>query len=237
MMKDAVISPCGLYRYKLTRCWDQDLPGLNFIMLNPSTADASKDDATIRSCIRLARAWGCGSFCVYNLFALRATNPEALRKAEDPIGPENAMWLKTLAAYVREGLAKVIAAWGAHGTLYERDLDVCAMFRCRLEALGLNKDGTPEHPLYVKTGTVPAPYYTRCGKPVPGECRFNVQTGELCPEGYPVSRQFVTLEEADHFASAHGRSDIDKVQHLGGRHWKLVEALLSSKCVQGLPRT
>ena len=48
MICNAVISDCGLYRYKLSRHWEQGLQRLVFIGLNPSTADAIEDDPTVR---------------------------------------------------------------------------------------------------------------------------------------------------------------------------------------------
>src|SRR5882757_2226662 len=75
--RDAVISDCGKYRYLLRRTWDHSKPRTLFVMLNPSTADAEIDDATIRSCIRLSKEMGYGSFEVVNIFGLRATDPKA----------------------------------------------------------------------------------------------------------------------------------------------------------------
>lgn len=83
----AVISECGSYRYRLERVWEAEKDRVAFIMLNPSTADASKDDPTIRRCIGFAKAWGFGGLIVGNLFALRSTDPKALYGHKDPVGP------------------------------------------------------------------------------------------------------------------------------------------------------
>lgn len=90
----AIISDCGTYRYLLTRAtgvtlFESQARTVNFIMLNPSTADATADDPTIRRCIRFAMAWDYERLVVTNLFAFRATDPGDLRFAKDPIGPEN----------------------------------------------------------------------------------------------------------------------------------------------------
>jgi hypothetical protein len=74
----AVISDCGRYRYLLRRTWDYKKPRALICMLNPSTADAKQDDATIRSCVRLLSSIGYGSFEVVNVFAHRATDPKEL---------------------------------------------------------------------------------------------------------------------------------------------------------------
>src|ERR1700731_2978902 len=106
--RDAVISDCGRSRYLLRRTWDHDKPRALFVMLNPSTADAEVDDPTIRSCMRLAKQMGHGSFEVVNLFAWRATDPRELHTASDPVGPENDRVIE--AAVNRCDI--VICAWG-----------------------------------------------------------------------------------------------------------------------------
>jgi len=145
LQSSAVISDCGQYRYQLGRRWG-DGPSCVFIMLNPSTADAEKDDPTIRRCIGFAKREGCGGLIVVNLFAFRATQPEVLLSAADPIGPEND-------AYIADALSKesgpIIAAWGAWGD-GRRGRIVAARFPGRLQALGATKDGRPRHPLYVR---------------------------------------------------------------------------------------
>lgn len=145
---DAIISDCGTYRYLLQRFWDARLETLNFIMLNPSTADASEDDPTIRRCIGFARTLGFGSLEVTNLFALRSTDPMALRTHRDPIGPDNDENIL--------GSAKVcqmtICAWGNHGSHLNRANRVLDMLRkagVKPHALKLSKRGEPCHPLYL----------------------------------------------------------------------------------------
>lgn len=150
--RDAVISDCGTYRYLLRRTWDHGKPRVLIVMLNPSTADAEIDDPTIRSCIRLSKGLGYGSFEVVNLFALRATDPKELAKASDPIGPRNDLTIET--AIGRCDLA--ICAWGAHQMAEHRSRSVRALLRQHRPAvfcLGKTKSGSPKHPLYIKSGT------------------------------------------------------------------------------------
>src|SRR5438128_1288774 len=85
MQRTAEISACGLYRWHLTRTWDDTRPTLVYIMLNPSKADALVDDATIRICIGRAMRMGCGRLVVLNLFAYRATNPLEMMTVADPV--------------------------------------------------------------------------------------------------------------------------------------------------------
>ena len=124
-------------------------------MLNPSTADAVRDDPTIRRCIAFARAWGYERLTVTNLFAFRTPSPRVLRSADDPIGPENDEYL-TRAAAEADG---TVCAWGIHGALRSREAEVLGLLQeRRLVHLGLTRDGHPRHPLYVGGATVPLAY-------------------------------------------------------------------------------
>lgn len=154
--KSATISPCELYRYDLWRIWDKSKDVCTIIGLNPSTADAEKDDATIRKCINYAHAWGYGSLCMLNLFAYRARQPQDMKDTTAPIGPENDAFL-ALAAQ-RPGI--VIAAWGNHGTYYGRDAVVTRrMMEAKpLHCLKRNENGTPAHPLYLPGNITPVLY-------------------------------------------------------------------------------
>jgi hypothetical protein len=140
----AVISECGHYRYRLTRRWS-DAPGsVTWIMLNPSTADASQDDPTIRRCIAFSKRWGCGSLTVCNLYAYRATNPAELWTVPDPVGPENNNHL------IQAGGDLFVCAWGANAKPERAEavlelIDGLAPVMC----LGTTKGGAPRHPLYV----------------------------------------------------------------------------------------
>ena len=121
-------------------------------MLNPSTADAVVDDPTIKRVIGFSTIWGWGGFVVYNLFALRATDPQELTRHPDPIGPENDKFLDRI-----EVDRCVVAAWGSKGTHQRRDRIVSERLinrGVRLSCLGTNSDGTPKHPLYLASSTM-----------------------------------------------------------------------------------
>jgi hypothetical protein len=147
MTKDALISECGKYRYWLMRTWDVDRGCLDCVLLNPSTADATKDDATIRRLIGFAARRGHGSVRVYNLFAYRATNPKELRLVSDPVGPDNDAWLDGIRG-------TVLCAWGNHAYKL-RECQVIGILRkqgCDLVILGLTKNGYPKHPVRLPYG-------------------------------------------------------------------------------------
>ena len=150
---DAVLSDDGQYRYVLTRAWGPR-PWMNLIMLNPSTADASEDDPTIRRCKGFARSLGYGGIVVTNLFAYRATDPRKLRIVEDPVGPDNNEHLVREATRV---LGHVYAAWGALANP-DRVQQVLGLIPGTLKALGLTKHGRPRHPLYLRGDTTPVVY-------------------------------------------------------------------------------
>lgn len=143
----------GEYRYLLTRRW-ADGPMMGWLMLNPSTADAEKDDATIRRCIGFAKAWGFGALSVLNLFALRATDPAALLRHPDPVGPRNDEYITDTIGVLLEAAwpnATVVAAWGSHRMAAERGRQVVrgSAWAVQLKCLGKTKSGAPRHPLYV----------------------------------------------------------------------------------------
>lgn len=162
----ATISECGRYRYDLRRTWDDALRPCLFVMLNPSTADATADDPTIRRCVGFAKAWGCGGIVVVNLFALRSTDPAGLKKTPDPVGPLNDQFIRKWA----EQCHPLVAAWGVHGAYKARNVAVRRMFGAgqmdlSLCHLGLTKDGHPKHPLYLKADSKPAPFpEAACGR-------------------------------------------------------------------------
>lgn len=147
MKRTAQLSSCGKFRYRLGRAWaEADAKPLVFVMLNPSTADANVDDATIRRCIRFAQAHDFGAIDVVNLFAYRATKPEDLRRAGYQVGPEND---RHIVDAVR-GAGAVCLAWGSNVANLERPQIVLPMIRAQgVEpmCLRITRSGYPQHPL------------------------------------------------------------------------------------------
>lgn len=151
------------YRYLLTRTFLSECGSgvVTFIMLNPSTADALKNDPTVTRCCNYAKRWGFGSMEVVNLFALRATDPAELRQTSDPTGGE------ANDRYIEESCGRadlVVAAWGAHGNLKNRAWVVKHLLRpvaTRVRALALTSGGEPRHPLYLRQDLQPVPFDVR----------------------------------------------------------------------------
>lgn len=150
VIKRAIISPCGRYRYILERVWEEALPPLAMIGLNPSVADALIDDRTVGRACGFARREGAGGLLLGNLYAYRSTDPDALWTVDDPIGPENDAWLAQIAA--RSFPHPIVCAWGvnAHDERSASVMRWLASSGARLVCLGKTAKGRPRHPLYVK---------------------------------------------------------------------------------------
>lgn len=149
---EAILSDCGVYRYQLERRW-ADGPTVLWIMLNPSTADGRQDDRTIGRCVDFSKRWGFGALLVGNLYGLRATDPEQLADAVDPIGPRNGWNLSLMAA--RASL--IVAAWGGHCSVVpeyvQSVIGSLGPLAEPLRCLGRTKAGAPRHPLYLAAST------------------------------------------------------------------------------------
>lgn len=167
MRNGATLSPCRTYRYDLWRTWIGGDGYAMFVGLNPSTADETTDDPTIRRCIAFAQAWGYAGLCMTNLFAFRATQPKDMMRASDPVGPQNDAVLRECAR--RAGV--VVAAWGALGGYKNRAGAVQTMLP-ELHVLRLTTKGHPWHPLYLPGSLRPQPW-TPHGAPSPGTAEIN----------------------------------------------------------------
>lgn len=159
MQRTASFSRDGRYRYRLGRRWGEGA-SVTWVMLNPSTADARRDDPTIRRCIGFSRMWGFGALEIVNLFALRATEPPALLRAyldgEDLAGP---MGLRVTRDVLAGGaVGHVVAGWGnIHPRLAASAEAVRTLLPASSWCLGVTGRGQPRHPLYVRGDVLPVP--------------------------------------------------------------------------------
>ncbi|USG61820.1 DUF1643 domain-containing protein [Sneathiella marina] len=143
----AEFSDCETYRYCLWRRWGNGAK-VTFVMLNPSTADATSNDPTIERCHRRAVDMGFDALDVVNIFAYRATNPKDLKKSKKPVGPLNDMRLLKSA----QDADMTICAWGGHGNHNQRHDEIVSLLRQHaipLYVLSLTANGLPGHPLYL----------------------------------------------------------------------------------------
>lgn len=143
--------PGRTYRYLLWRAWGDGGRFVLFILLNPSTADQAMNDPTVERCERRARAMGFDGLLVANLFAMRATDPDRLRDAPDPIGPQNDAAL----SLVQPLAGQTICGWGANGCCRSRGWMLRERLKRPLYHLGLTRDGHPRHPLYLPYSVQP----------------------------------------------------------------------------------
>lgn len=160
MKKHAVISSDGKYRYQLLRKWDDRLPLILFIMLNPSTADADIDDPTIRRCIEFAKSWGFGGLMVGNLYAYRATDPKQLKNS--PEISDTAVWLREInekhIRIMEQKCDMVIFAWGTDKHAFDWHVLKYKQLFPHAKAITISKHHKPCHPLYLKKTLIPIPF-------------------------------------------------------------------------------
>ncbi len=139
----ATFTPGRKYRYDLWRVWREGGRRINFVGLNPSTANETSDDPTIRRCVGFAVKWGYGEMHMLNLFAYCTSDPRqlCLPYNDAPVGEENDR-------YLRELYPEIIACWGNWGTLLGRSEQVRHLLTDPY-VFGINKNGEPKHPLYL----------------------------------------------------------------------------------------
>jgi hypothetical protein len=173
----AVFSPCRTWRYTLTRetlVYHEERVGVTvraraprtvaFIGLNPSTADETVDDPTVRRCVEFARRWGFERMVMLNAFAFRATDPKLMKRADDPIGPNNDLYIKQQASECD----LVVACWGNHALWHPKaghPVTRQAEVMFALAEVGVTptmfrrtKLGAPNHPLYLCKDLDPVPW-------------------------------------------------------------------------------
>lgn len=153
MLRSAEISSDGRRRWFLQRSWG-DGPVVLWIGLNPSKADAERDDATIRKMVGFTDRWGYRQMSVCNLFVERATQQRDLFKGEPAIAdPRNLALLADLAG----SAAVIVACWGAppqvrawadrRAAATQLVMDLLAVREDQdVHCLGRTRGGFPRHP-------------------------------------------------------------------------------------------
>lgn len=146
----AIFSDCRKYRYALWRIWDEEKPMVVFIGLNPSTANETEDDPTIRKVKAISKNLGYGGFYMMNLFAIISSDPKILKNTVDCLG-DNDRWLNELCT------GDIVFAWGNFKEAEERANEIIKRF-IKAKALHINKNGSPKHPLYCKSDSILIPF-------------------------------------------------------------------------------
>lgn len=160
----AILSACGKYRYRLDRevhGLDQDGPVFAYFGVNPSTADAAVDDATVRRCRGFTRVYGGRRFIVGNVFGYRSTDVRTLAKAADPFGPDNSLHI----ARIIDDADVLVPCWGATGKVPDRLRGDFASLLGKLQRsrkpvmhFGKTASGDPKHPLMLGYETPLTPW-------------------------------------------------------------------------------
>ena len=157
MQNDCIFSADRRYRFVLKHTWEPLFPPnlCTWIGLNPSIADETQLDPTLRRIRAFSAAWGYNGFIMTNLFGLVSTDPDQLYTIDDPVGPENDRYILQAAQETQQ----VIAAWGVIGGHQNRCAAVLEMISgFDLLCLKKTKEGYPIHPLYVAADTEPTKY-------------------------------------------------------------------------------
>lgn len=158
----AKFSACRRWRYLLWRRWDDSRPAANFLMLNPSTADELRLDPSCTRARNYAERWGYGALIVTNLFGWRATDPDEMKAARDPVGRGN----DAAILHAAREAAIVVCAWGNHGLhrgRAEKVRDFLVSSGIPLHVLRMNGAGQPAHPLYLPGNLAPTGWNARSG--------------------------------------------------------------------------
>ncbi|ANN80611.1 hypothetical protein BAU07_19050 [Bordetella flabilis] len=165
----AILSPCGTYRYRLERTVGMVGPVYAFFGINPSTADASMDDATVRKWIGFTKRWGASRFIVGNVWPLRATDVRLLARSTRwrDIGLENERHILAMAAEADV----LVPCWGdrkkvpraMHNEIDEL-LSLLRGTRKPIMHFGLTASGDPKHPLMLAYDTPLIPWEVSDGR-------------------------------------------------------------------------
>ena len=140
--REAVIGENDDYRYRLDRTWDPTAPKIAFVLLNPSRADAETDDRTTTRCMTYANGMGFGCVVIGNLFALRSTDPAAIKSHPAPVGPRNDQYLRDIC----HEASRIVAGWGVNGMINGRGREITAALDVDWHAITTTTDGHPAHP-------------------------------------------------------------------------------------------
>lgn len=214
--RSAVLSGGDRYRNLLAREWADSGKTAVFILLNPSTANATTDDPTTRRCIKYAQGWGCSALLIVNLYAWRCTQPRGLAAVDDPVGADNNTYLRTAAAVAEHTGGPLVAGWGTHAHP-ERVAEVLALPGMhRLSTLALTQAGHPHHPLRLRDSITPQPWAARPSRPLTSEQEMQYAV-VLARPGFPDIRYgpYGYVHQADSIATSL-RLQRTSTQHVPG---------------------
>ena len=144
MRGEAEFCPASKNRFLLKREWNKSKKKILYIMYNPSKADESKDDPTIRRLINFSKKFDYGGFFVGNLYTFISSNPNKIDRSKN-ISKKN---IKILIKLINS-VSDVVYAWG-------NNTEEPNFLKKKVKSpmcLGKNKDGSPRHPLYLPSNS------------------------------------------------------------------------------------
>ena len=158
MIKSAVLSECGKFRFRLERIWDETKPLFFVQMLNPSDADHERNDPTILTLIRFGMSWGFGGFLAGNAYPIRSSTPDAIWKEAEPLGPNGVNDFHLRAMLEDPRVTTAVVAWGNNLPIEDENQHRLRILECgKLPmCMGITKGGRPKHPLARGKHRIPA---------------------------------------------------------------------------------
>lgn len=149
----------GIAQHEFVEGWNCAFPIL--IGMNPSTADAHANDPTITREIGFVKSWGYNAFVKFNVADYRATHPKDLSKTGVvPVSEINLLTLRNFA--MARHCKGIVACWGKLPKILRPHAEeIVATLTAdghNLWCLGRTKDGSPRHPLYLKSDTPLEPF-------------------------------------------------------------------------------
>lgn len=159
-LSNATFSDCKNHRFALWRAWDMKKETVLFIGLNPSRANVYFNDPTITRCINFAKQWGYGSLFFGNLFSRISPDPNLIKNDLHLANhPRHDIYIETM----MEIAATTVFCWGSWDFIQERKQQVESLSdtyaKLPIKCFGVNKDGNPKHPLYLKSDALLENFY------------------------------------------------------------------------------
>lgn len=140
-----IVSDCQKYQYFRFYSINQDAKKpLGIVGLNPSFIKNGKN-STVSILSQIALREGYDSLIITNLYGYITPNPKDLKTVDDPVGPENDVWIQDMA----KACDKVLCIWGNSGSEYRID-KILPLIKNKAYTIGLTKSGRPRHVLHTK---------------------------------------------------------------------------------------
>ena len=156
----AVFSACGKNRYWLRRNLTAHTgKHVLWIMMNPSRANETANDATTTMTTNISRRHGYHVHGVVNLSAVIEADSTKLTATNGATDLLNDQAINRALSWIRRHRGDVVIAWGASRHLKQRETQVLHQLRRRnLLCLGHNRDGSPRFPRGITRDVILTPF-------------------------------------------------------------------------------